>query len=88
MPYIKKEERGKWDSILAELKVMLDKIDPTKIDGELNYLITNILKIAYKPSYYNYNKAMGLLECIKQEFYRRDVAPYEDVKIKENGDLK
>jgi hypothetical protein len=28
-----------------------------------------------------------VLECIKQEFYRRKLAPYEEAKIKENGDL-
>jgi len=30
---------------------------------------------------------MGVLECIKQEFYRRAVAPYEDKKKEENGDV-
>ncbi len=38
----------------------------------------------------NYSKAnelVGVLECVKQEFYRRQVVPYEEEKIRENGDL-
>jgi len=31
---------------------------------------------------------IGVLECVKQEFYRRKVAPYEDIKIIENGDIE
>jgi len=30
---------------------------------------------------------LGALECAKLEFYRRLVAVYEDVKIRENGDV-
>jgi hypothetical protein len=30
----------------------------------------------------------GVLENIKQEFYRRAAAPYEDRKINQNGDVK
>jgi hypothetical protein len=28
-----------------------------------------------------------MLECAKQEFYRRNTAPYEDEKVLENGDV-
>jgi len=87
MPYIKREQRKKWEKPLKEVKKLTDKIDTFDIDGELNYFITSILKQTYSPKYFNYNKAMGLLECIKQEYYRRVVAPYEDLKIIENGDL-
>ena len=30
---------------------------------------------------------MGVLDCVKQEFYRRKLAPYEDVAIQKNGDI-
>jgi hypothetical protein len=33
------------------------------------------------------NTVRGVLGSITDEFYRRVVAPYEDVKIKENGDV-
>lgn len=30
---------------------------------------------------------VGTVECVIQEFYRTVVGPYEDLKIKENGDI-
>ncbi len=59
--------------------------------GELNYLITSML-IAYlnklgKVSYQRINDCLGALEGAKMEFYRRIVVPYEEKKMKENGDV-
>ena len=87
MPYIKKENRPKWDTFIQPIIEELKKEAPETIDGTLNYMITKILKNIYPAKYYHYNKAIGLLECIKQEFYRRVVGPYEDIKIQENGDV-
>lgn len=56
--------------------------------GICNYIITRLLKdIIYPQSYHDYNEVIGILECVKQEFYRRAVAPYEDKKIEQNGDI-
>lgn len=64
--------------------------------GELNYFITRACKhyMEYMnkihgthESYLVYNTVIGVLECVKQEIYRRMVAPYEDKKCKENGDV-
>jgi hypothetical protein len=57
--------------------------------GEVNYVISSIIweLFKYKRSYTIGNNLIGVLECVKQEFYRRQLAPYEDKKIKENGDL-
>jgi hypothetical protein len=52
----------------------------------LKYLKSKI----YKGGHWDYrriNEVMGALECAKQEFYRRVAVPYEDKKIKENGDV-
>jgi hypothetical protein len=87
MPYIKPERRTKYTKILEELTGMLKALPPEEIDGELNYVVTRILKEVYPLRYYHINKAVGVLECIKQEFYRRVAAPYEDLKIKESGDV-
>lgn len=57
--------------------------------GELNYIITNVLR-EYWERHRNYtgiNDILGALEGAKLEFYRRVVVPYEDQKIKENGDV-
>lgn len=91
MPYIEQNLRKRIDPTLDELiwGIKLNSaIGPMREDGVVNYIVTRILKELYEPKYYNYNRAIGVLECIKQEFYRRDVAPYEDTKIEENGDIK
>jgi len=88
MPYIKQEERKKFDNLINEIVKKLKESDEKDIDGNLDYIVTKILKAIYQPKYFNYNRAIGVLECIKQEFYRRNIAPYEDKKIKENGDVE
>ena len=59
--------------------------------GELNYAITRLidayLKFCGGVRYKHINEAVGVLECAKLELYRRIAAPYEDTKIKENGDV-
>ena len=60
--------------------------------GELNYNITKTvdeyLANNHQPvGYAAYNEVIGVLECVKLELYRRCVAPYEDVKCAENGDV-
>ena len=87
MPYIKAENRKKYEKILEELVKILKTLSPEKIDGELNYIVTKILKEIYPLRYFHINKAVGVLECIKLEYYRRVAAPYEDQKIKDAGDV-
>lgn len=58
--------------------------------GELNYAFTQVIKnyIGTRGKNYGvFNDIIGALEGAKQEFYRRVVAPYEDEKIKQNGDV-
>lgn len=87
MPYIKAGNRKKYEKILEELVKILKTLPPEEIDGELNYVVTKILKEIYPLRYFHINKAVGVLECIKLEYYRRVAAPYEDQKIKEAGDV-
>jgi hypothetical protein len=61
-----------------------------KTPGELNFMITRLL-IWYEndhgKSYGTMNDILGAVEAAKLEFYRRAVVPYEDEKIKQNGDV-
>jgi len=91
MPYIKKEDRKKIDK---EIKDLIEKLTNHGCDldpkvGNVNYVLSSIIWTLFdkKASYTTGNNLMGVLECVKQEFYRRKLAPYEDKKIKENGDL-
>jgi len=87
LPYIKPEDRMKYERILDELIVVLKSLPTEEVDGELNYVVTKILKQIYPLRYFHINKAVGVLECVKLEFYRRVAAPYEDKKIKESSDV-
>lgn len=87
MPYIKPEQRAKYEKTLGELIKILRSLPSETVDGELNYIVTKIIKEIYPLRCFHLNKAIGVLECIKQEFYRRVVGPYEDIKIKESGDV-
>jgi len=87
VPYIKPERRKKYEKVLGELIGILKSLPVEQVDGELNYVVTKILKEVYPLRYFHINRAMGVLECIKQEFYRRVAAPYEDIKMKESGDV-
>jgi len=88
MPYIKKQDRAKWTKIIAEIVGMLKQLPQDSVDGDLNYLFTSIILNSYEQKYFNYNRAMGMLECCKQELYRKVIGPYENEKIAENGDVE
>jgi ribosomal protein S3AE len=87
LPYIKAENRSKYEEVVKNLVNILKTLPPEQIDGELNYIVTKMLKEVYPLRYYHINKAIGVLECIKLEYYRRVAAPYEDSKIKDSGDV-
>jgi hypothetical protein len=85
MPYIDRTRREKFE---ASLKALWDLIDD---EGELNYVMTK-LAIHFVArqggeSYRNLSKAMSAFENAKLEFYRRKVAPYENLKSLQNGDV-
>ena len=87
MPYIKPENRVKYEKVLEELTGILKSLPMEEVDGELNYVVTKMFKEIYPLRYFHINRAVGVLECIKLEFYRRIAGPYEDKKIKNCGDV-
>ena len=81
MPYIQQHDR--------EIRDLSEQAYWLRDPGQLNFAITTIIKEYFKqnPCYQSINDVVGALEGAKLEFYRRVAAPYEDVKIKENGDV-
>ena len=84
MPYIKPSDR---DALDEEIHALATKIEN---EGELNYAITKLC-IHYlwmkTKKYATFNTVIGVLECAKQEMYRRAVGPFEDDKRNTNGDV-
>lgn len=95
MPYIKKEDRKELDKLIIKLAKIIAKRNIencTVFAGDWNYTITRLIKETFKAGniskcYADCNEVIGMLECCKAEYYRREVAPYEDKKIIENGDV-
>lgn len=84
MPYISHKVR---DDLKHKLVYGGRSIDDA---GELNYMITRMVDQYLKDkklSYASINEVIGVLECAKLELYRRIAAPYEDIKISQNGDV-
>jgi len=82
MPYINKPARLRIEDDLEEIDI--------QNSGELNYVLTSIIReylVNHGKSYATYNEVVGVLECCKLELYRRLVAPHEDKKCEENGDV-
>ncbi len=50
-------------------------------------MLKDYLKLRDIPKYTTFNEVMGVLECVKQEFYRRVIVPHESRMIKENTDV-
>lgn len=88
MPYIKKEERPELDKFLDPLIELLEKVPPEEKDGKVCYVIFKLMKRIYRGRFFNLSRALGVLNSVIQEFYRRIVAPHEDEKIRENGDVE
>ncbi len=84
MPYVKQEDRDMLRHITIEFP------DNVLNPGRLNYLISKLALqyIDFKgESYQTYAEIEGVLSHVSKELYRRLVAPYEDKKIAENGDI-
>lgn len=85
MPYIKQSRR---DALFNDS--VKDRDDRIKTPGELNFMLTELIKDYVKMkklSYQTINDIVGALESTKLEFYRRIAVPYENSKISENGDV-
>lgn len=94
MPYIIQSKRDVLDPAIEHLHntlvdMELDDMLDNNMEGNLNYTITRLLMMVYGDATYtrysHINDALGVLECVKQEFYRKVAAPYEDQKEFENG---
>lgn len=103
MPYIDPERRKKLDDSIAKIiisikylgdeenifKNKLNNEEFSEILGDLNYCISRIISgLMSDISYPKIAMVAGLLENVKQEYYRRMATPYEKKKINQNGDIK
>jgi len=83
MPYISPEQQY---SLCSKLE-----FPPIRTPGALNFIIVRLicwyLILKEEVTYSDYNEIVGVLECVKQELFRRRINPYEERKLKQNGDV-
>jgi hypothetical protein len=77
VPYIESRRR-------AEIAYTLPSDITT---GELNFILSDLVDqfVGLVPNYDKLNSAIGVLECVIQEVYRKIVVPYELGKELTNG---
>lgn len=79
MPYIDRKHRYRLDT----------GQEAPQGPGSLNYAVTQLIDryLGDMPNYARINAVVGVLQCAQLEVYRRVAAPYEDGKMKRNGDV-
>lgn len=78
-----------------ESKELICKGMIPQTEGELNFAITNVVRLYIakqreergRVGYSTINEVLGALDGASKEFYRRIAIPYENKKIRENGDV-
>ena len=86
MPYIPEKQRIEFEPYIRLLLIKINRCG--KWEGKLNYIITRLCDVFMRGlgiNYKNANAIIGVLECAKQEIYRKVIAKYEDKKEAENG---
>lgn len=97
MPYVTPEERSQLDTTILAL---VDKIKettehplkdthtPYAAAGLINYTITMLIReLVGRPNYRDIAVISGILHDVQTEFDRMYVAPYERLKIEQNGPI-
>lgn len=91
MPYIASEDRERLDPAIDELVQALRERAEARdgaFEGYLNYAVTRLaLGVIPERRYASIARLTGVLENVKQEFYRRYAEPYEDEQIEKSGDV-
>jgi hypothetical protein len=91
VPYIAPEDRLDLDPAIDELvRTLRAKAEERggSFEGYLNYAMTRlVLGVLPERRYASIARATGVLENVKQEFYRRYATPYEDEQIDRSGDV-
>ena len=82
MPYIEPKRR-------QELNYVVDYLESVRVDsnGDLNYILYTYCKRHVRPGYARLRNYCAELRACATEIERRILAPYEDQKIIDNGDI-
>ena len=95
MPYVNEVVKKNMAPFIEDLIQFLEHENTVIQPGEFTYIIYRLM-LAHREGlramigdhkYSSLAEILGCVESAKLEFYRRIVAPFEDLKITENGDV-
>lgn len=85
MPYLTEE-----DKLEHSRRIDNGRTPYINNSGDLNYLVTRLIVVyldQHDISYKTCGQIVDALDNAKDEFKRRILSPYEDLKIEQNGDV-
>lgn len=95
MPYIPKDKREKYDSLIDSLACILnDLYSNDELSGEMNYILFRLALLLSnnnsggKRNYARMAVIRSALDEARDEFWRRVMIPYEIEKTEMNGDVE
>lgn len=95
MPYIPKEKRNKYDTLINELaRILNTRANNDEISGEMNYVLFRLARLLCdgesggKRGYARMAVVSSALSEAQAEFRRRVMIPYENEKISLAGDVE
>lgn len=92
MPYIHRDTRKEVDAAIDTLVESLQRVGGDENPGVLNYtLFATLVRLFGLTQDTNYGKIHlidGVLSNVGREIYDRFARPYENQKIRENGDVQ
>ena len=93
MPYIPPDARERLDPLIEALAGEISRLSWVEdhepaFAGYLNYACTKLaLNTMPETRYWSIATVVGVFRSVADEFYRRVGAPYEDARLRENGDV-
>lgn len=84
MPYIKQEDRTKYDGHIDKILYALDHTASDEAAGHFTYVVYRLLN-RFNRRFWHRALAIGCLVCAILEIYRKEHSFYEDAKELENG---
>lgn len=91
MPYLTEEDKHKVGVEVDRLTDYTNNLDIQNLAGHINYINFIVVRRWISKNgkkYFVFAAILGTLICCVLEIYRRLVAPYEEEKIKSNGDAE
>lgn len=87
MPYIKPDDRHKFNVAIDALQKSLIRVPRDKRKGALNYVVSRLALGCFGEGYHEISDRISALRDAADEIVRRRMVPREDVAIEKNGDL-